>query len=63
MKKLFFAIVAVSLFAFTSCNSKPEGEGEATADTTAVTAPVEETAAPVDTTAAAPVDTTAAPAK
>lgn len=62
MKKLFFAIVAVSLFAFTSCNSKPEGEGEATADTTAVTAPVEETAPAADTTAA-PADTTAAPAK
>jgi uncharacterized lipoprotein YajG len=60
MKKVFFAIVAVSLFAFTACNNKP-AEGEtATTDTAAVVAPVEETAPVAVDSAAMPVDSAAA---
>ena len=57
MKKVFFAFVAASVVILSACNNKPAENPEATADTTAVTTAVEETAPAVDSTAAA-MDTT-----
>jgi uncharacterized lipoprotein NlpE involved in copper resistance len=60
MKKVFLSLAVIAALTVVSCKQS-ENAADATADTTAVEAPADTTAAPADTTAA-PADTTAAPA-
>lgn len=46
MKKIYFAIAACAMFAFTACNNSTETKGEDTAKKDSVAAPAAEPAAP-----------------